>query len=57
MNTLIYSIGEEPVDIAVSFGLTTKEAKKYNVAKGKFEAHFVLKRNVIFERANAFQPE
>ena len=46
-----YSMGEEADDIVMSFGLTAKEAKQYNVVKGKFEAHFVVKRNVIFERA------
>jgi len=51
VNTLIYSMGEEADDIVVSFGLTTEEAEQYNVVKGKFEAHFVVKRNVIFERA------
>ena len=51
VNTLIYSMGEEADDIVVSFGLTTEEAKQCNVVRGKFEAHFVVKRNVIFERA------
>ena len=50
VNTLIYSMGEEADDIVVSFGLTTEVAKQYNVVKGKFEAHFMVKRNVIFER-------
>ena len=44
-------MGEEADDIVVSFGLTIEESKQYNVVKGKFEAHFVVKRNVIFERA------
>jgi len=44
-------MGEEADDIVMSFGLTTEEAKQYNMVKGKFEAHFVVKRNVIFERA------
>ena len=44
-------MGEEADDIVVSFGLTTEEAEQYNVVKGKFEAHFVVKRNIIFERA------
>jgi len=35
----------------MSFGLPTEEAKQDNVVKGKFEAHFVVKKNVIFERA------
>ena len=45
VNTLIYSMGEEADDIVVSLGLTTEEAKQYSVVKGKFEAHFVVKRN------------
>lgn len=51
MNTLIYSMSNEADDIVMSFGLITEEAKQYNMVKGKFEAHFVVKRNVIFERA------
>ncbi|KAL9967390.1 hypothetical protein ACROYT_G025604 [Oculina patagonica] len=51
VNTLIYSMGEEADDIMVAFGLSTEEAKQYHVVKGEFEAHFVVKRNVIFERA------
>ena len=49
VSTLIYSMGKEADDIVMSFGLTTEEAKQYNVVKGKFEAHFVVKRNIIFE--------
>jgi len=37
----------------MSFGMTTEEAEQYNVVKGKFEAHFVVRRNVIFERAKS----
>ena len=45
-------MGEEADDIVVSFGLTAAEAKQYDSVKGKFESHFVVKRNVIFEGAN-----
>ena len=51
MNTLNCSIGDEADDIVMSFGLSAEEAKQYNVVKGKFVAHFVVKRKVIFERA------
>ena len=51
MDTLIYWMGEDADDIMESFGLTTEEAKRYNVVRGKFEAHFVVERNVMFERA------
>ena len=50
VNTLIYSMGEEADDIVVSFGPTAAEAKQYDIDKGKFESHFVVKRNVIFEQ-------
>ena len=44
-------MSEEAEDIVMSFLLTADEAKQCNVVKGKFEAHFEVKRNVIFERA------
>lgn len=44
-------MGEVADDKAVSLGLTTEEAKDYNTVKEKFESQFVVKRNVIFERA------
>jgi len=46
-------MGEEADDIVVSFGLTAIENQQYEVVKGKFESisYFVVKRNVIFERA------
>ena len=48
VNTLIYSMGEAADDIVVLFGITAEEAKQYDFVKGKFEAHFVVKGNVIF---------
>ena len=48
VNTLIYSMGEAADDIVVLFGITAGEAKQYDFVKGKFEAHFVVKGNVIF---------
>lgn len=44
-------MGEEADDIVVSFGLTADETKQYEVVKNRFENHFVVKRNVIFEQA------
>ena len=44
-------MGEEADDIVVSFGITAEKVKKYDGVKGKFEAHFFVKRNVISERA------
>lgn len=47
----MYSMGEEADDIVVLFGLTAMETQQYEVVKGKLEAYFVVKRNVILERA------
>ena len=41
-------MGEAADDIVVLFGITAKEAQQYDVVKGKFEAHFVVKGNVTF---------
>lgn len=51
VNTLIYSMGDEADDILRSFELTEAQTKEYATVKGKFESHFVKRRNVIFERA------
>ena len=51
VNTLIYSMGDQADDIFLSFGLSEDEAKDYNVVRKKFEEYFVVKKNVIFERA------
>ena len=51
VNTLIYSMGDEADDILRSFGLSEPDSKKYDVVLAKFEAHFIKRRNVIFERA------
>ena len=51
VNTLIYSMGDEADDILQSFGMSEDDRKKYNAVKKKFEGHFIIKRNAIFERA------
>ena len=51
VNTLVYSMGEEADDIKVSFGLTAHDATQYEQVKNRFESHFIVKRNIIFERA------
>ena len=51
VNTLIYSMGEKADDIFQSFELSADDSKKYDTVKGKFETHFVKRRNTIFERA------
>ena len=51
VNTLIYSMGDEADDILRSFNLSEADSKKYTKVREKFDAHFVKRRNVIFERA------
>ncbi len=51
MNTLTYAMGDQADDILRSFGLLEEGAKNYKPVVDKFEAHFVKKRNVIYEWA------
>jgi len=52
VNTLIYSMGDEADDILRSFtALSEEDKKKYEPVVAQFEAHFVKRRNIIFERA------
>ena len=44
-------MGEEADDILYSFGLTEDERKSCTTVPTKFEAHFVKRRNPIYERA------
>ena len=51
VNTLIYTMGNDAEDILRLFWLSDDDSKKYDVVKGKFDSHFVKRRNVIYERA------
>ena len=51
INTLIYAMGDQAGDILTSFKLSTSQLKQYYTVKTKFDEHFVVRRNVIFERA------
>ena len=51
ISTLIYSMGDEADDILNSFTMSDDDREKYDAVKAKFEGHFIIKRNVIFERA------
>ena len=51
VNTLIYTMGDDAEDIVTSLRMTGKEASEYITVKQKLEGHFVVRRNVIFERA------
>ena len=51
VNSLIYSMGPEADDIFASFELNDENKKKYAKVKERFDNHFIVRRNVIFERA------
>lgn len=44
-------MGNQADDILNSFKLSTAQLKQYHTVKTKFDEHFVVRRNVIFERA------
>ena len=51
VNALVYAMGDEADDIMAVFGLTEEEREVYQTVKTKFDEHFVVRRNTIFERA------
>ena len=44
-------MGEQADEVFISFELTTEQEKNYDEVKEKFENYFIVKRNVIIERA------
>ena len=44
-------MGDTANDLLLSFGLSEADRKKYKLVKDKFDSHFVIKKNVIYERA------
>lgn len=51
VNTLIYTMGEDIEDVITSLALTEEEEEDFDVVIDRLERHFVVRRNVIFERA------
>ncbi|XP_020610156.1 uncharacterized protein LOC110048720 [Orbicella faveolata] len=51
INTLVYAMGDQADDILNSFQLSATQLKQYHTVKTKFDEHFVVRRNVIFEQA------
>ena len=51
VNALIYTMGEEAEDILTSLRLTDREMTAYGTVRERLNAHFISRRNVIFERA------
>ena len=52
VNTLVYAMGDEAEDILTGIVFDQEgDEKKYDKVKEKFDCHFIVRRNVIFERA------
>ena len=51
VNALVYAMGSRAEDVMLTFGLSADDAKKYSVVRERFQKHFVVRRNVIYERA------
>ena len=51
INTLIYAMGDQADDILNFFKPSTTQLKQYHTVKTMFDEHFVVRRNVMFERA------
>ena len=44
-------MGDQADDVLNSFKLTTTQLKSYHTVKTRLDEHFVVRRNIIFERA------
>ena len=51
INMLICPMRVQADDILNSFKLSTTQLKQYHTVKTKFDEHFVVRRNFVFERA------
>ncbi|XP_055903139.1 uncharacterized protein LOC129939224 [Eupeodes corollae] len=51
VNTLVYLMGDQADDIFLSFNLSSADEKKFIPVLNAFENFFVMKHNVIYERA------
>ena len=51
VSSLIYAMGMEAKNILKSFNLSAFDSKVFDTVIGKFDDHFIPKRNIIHERA------
>ena len=51
VSALVYTMGSEAEDILTSFRLSEADSTNYDTVKDRFQAHFVHRRNPIYERA------
>lgn len=55
VNTFIYCLGDEADDLITAFKMSDEDMMSYNAVKNKFDEHFKIKKNVIYERAKFFK--
>jgi len=51
ISTLLHCLGEEGDDVLSSTNITEEQLKKYDDVMAKFDEHFKVRQNIIFERA------
>nr|XP_042908526.1 uncharacterized protein K02A2.6-like [Parasteatoda tepidariorum] len=51
VDALIYVMGDKAEDIFLSLSISEEDKKKFQEVLNSFDTHFVVKRNIIFERA------
>lgn len=51
VRSLLYCMGRKAREILKTFNLTDAEFKNYELVKGKYNAHFVHSKNVVYESA------
>ena len=49
VSSLLYAMEEKADDIMDSFRLYDDDRNSYAVVRGRFEAYFVKKRNIVFD--------
>ena len=52
---LLYCLGEEADNVLISTNISEENRKNYDDVLAKFDAHFKVRKNIIFERAR-FNP-
>ncbi|KAL1455768.1 hypothetical protein MTO96_043637 [Rhipicephalus appendiculatus] len=53
----VYFMGDKAEDFLASLKFTEEETNSYNDILRAFENHFVVRRNVLYERATFFRRE
>ena len=51
VSSILYCLGDEAHDVLTSMSITADDRKKYAKVLEKFDQHFDVRKNVIFERA------